>query len=123
MVFLKDKNNWPILFNSLYGTRMDFLKFGILIGSEWKSKNCVGSYLRALYKGRVPTGKKKNGFNSQSYGGFFWMDKGNLSFPHLSMQGHGGQRIIVNLKTGAVLAIHAIRDNFNLRELESKLFN
>jgi hypothetical protein len=64
-----------------------------------------------------------NGFNHQSYGGFFWMDKENLSFPHLSMVGHGGQRITVNLKTGAVLSTHAIRKNFDYRKIEEMFFN
>ena len=123
MIFLKDKNNWQILFASLYVTRMDFLRFGILISSEWKSATCIGSYLKNLYDKRVNTGQKMDGFSAQGYGGFFWMNKENLSFPHLQMRGHGGQRITINLETGAILAIHAIRKNFDSRKLERIFFN
>ena len=123
MFYFKDKNGWGIHFAFLYAAREDYLKFAKLIVQDWRSNNCIGSYLRQLYAKRVPTRKITNGFNYQSYGGFFWMDKENLSFPHLSMSGHGGQRITINLKTGAVLSTHAIRENFDYRRIERMFFN
>ena len=38
------------------------------------------------------------------------------------MNGHGGQRVIINFNTGAILSMHAIRDNFNQTEVEELLF-
>ncbi len=35
----------------------------------------------------------------------------------------GGQRIIMNFKTGAILSYHAIRDNFNRSKVEELLFD
>ena len=120
---LKDKNEWGIHFAFLYATRGDYLKFAKLIAQDWKSNSCIGSYLKKLYENRVPTGKPQNGsHNFQSYGGFFWMDKSNFNFPHFVMNGHGGQRIIINLNTGAILSMHAIRSNYNQTEVEELLF-
>ena len=122
MIYLKDKNDWGIHFAYLYVTRGDYLKFAKLIAQDWKSNSCIGSYLKKLYENRIPTGKPQNGsHNSQSYGGFFWMDKPNFDFPHFVMNGHGGQRVIINFNTGAILSMHAIRDNFNQTEVEELL--
>jgi len=123
MIYLKDKNDWGIHFAFLYATRGDYLKFAKLIAQDWKSNSCIGSYLKKLYENRVPTGKPQNGsHNFQSYGGFFWMDKSNFDFPHFVMNGHGGQRVIINFNTGAILSMHAIRGNFNQTEVEELLF-
>ena len=122
-IYLKDKNGWGIHFAFLYATRGDYLKFAKLIVQDWKSNSCIGSYLKKLYENRIPTGKPQNGsHNFQSYGGFFWMDKSNFDFPHFVMNGHGGQRVIINFNTGAILSMHAIRDNFNQTEVEELLF-
>ena len=123
MFYLKDRNDWGINSAFLYATREDYLKFAKLIAQNWKSNSCIGSYLRKIYENRAPTGKSKFGdHNFQSYGGFFWWDKADFDFPHLIMNGHGGQRIIINLKTGAILSYHAIRDNFDQSEVEELLF-
>jgi CubicO group peptidase (beta-lactamase class C family) len=122
IIYLKDKNDWGIHFAFYYATRGDYLKFAKLIAQDWKSNSCIGSYLKKLYENRVPTGKPENGsHNFQSYGGFFWMDKPNFDFPHFVMNGHGGQRVIINFKTGAILSMHSIRDNFNQTEVEELL--
>ena len=73
---------------------------------------------KTFYKNRVPTGKELTGSSYKSYGGFFWTDKEDLNFRHLSMLGHGGQRVIVNLETGSVLTMHSIRNNFSTTEIE-----
>ena len=49
---------------------------------------------------------------------FFWTDKEDFNFRHLSMLGHGGQRVIINLDTGSVLTMHSIRNNFSTTEIE-----
>ena len=120
-MYFKDKNNWGILFAFLYATRNDYLSFGQLIANDWRSNNCSGSFLKTFYKNRVPTGKKLTGSTYRSYGGFFWTDKEDFNFKHLSMLGHGGQRIIVNLDAGSVLTMHAIRNNFSTTKLEEIL--
>ena len=117
-MYFKDKNNWGILFAFLYATRNDYLRFGQLIANDWSSNNCTGSVLKTFYKNRVPTGKELTGSSYKSYGGFFWTDKEDLNFRHLSMRGHGGQRIIVNLDSGSVLTMHAIRNNFSITKIE-----
>tara|TARA_B100002051_G_scaffold172461_1_gene163103 strand:- start:1126 stop:2232 length:1107 start_codon:yes stop_codon:yes gene_type:complete len=121
-MYFKDKNNWGILFAFLYATRDDYMKFGQLIANDWISNNCSGSFLKTFYRNRVPTGTKLTGSSYKSYGGFFWTDKEDFNFKHLSMLGHGGQRIIVNLDAGSVLTLHAIRNNFSTTKLERIFF-
>ena len=121
-MYFKDRNNWGILFAYIYATRNDYLRFGQLIANDWRSNKCSGAVLKNFYKNRVPTGKKPTGSSYQSYGGFFWTDKEDLHFRHLSMLGHGGQRIIVNLDTGSVLTMHAIRNNFSTTKIEGIFF-
>ena len=121
-MYFKDKNNWGILFAFLYVARDDYLRFGQLIANDWISNNCSGSFLKTVYRNRVPTGKKLTGSSYRSYGGFFWTDKEDFNFKHLSMLGHGGQRIIVNLDAGSVLTMHAIRNSFSTTKLERIFF-
>ena len=121
-MYFKDKNNWGILFAFLYASRNDYLSFGQLIANDWISNNCSGSFLKTFYRNRVPTGTKLTGSSYKSYGGFFWTDKEDFNFKHLSMLGHGGQRIIVNLDAGSVLTLHAIRNNFSTTKLERIFF-
>ena len=117
-MYFKDKNNWGILFAFLYASRNDYLSFGQLIANDWNSNNCSGAVLKTFYNNRVPTGKKLTGSSYRSYGGFFWTDKEDFNFRHLSMLGHGGQRVIVNLDSGSVLTMHAIRNNFSTTKIE-----
>ncbi|MGE4596407.1 MAG: serine hydrolase [Methylophilaceae bacterium] len=116
VVFLKDANDWIIGFAFLYASRSDYVNFGKLIARNWKSDSCVGQYLRDIYEHKVPTNKMGNDY--KSYAGFFWTDKPKFDFKHLSMHGHGGQRIIINLETGEVLATHSIRRNFDTSLIE-----
>ena len=101
-------------------TEKIFLNFGRYIYSEWEKGGCLGRYLKNAYDNRVRTGKP--GDDYQNYGAFFWFDKPRFPFFHLSMLGHGGQRVIVNLDNGAVLSVHSIRGNWDTFSLE-KIMN
>ena len=118
--FLIDRDNWLVGHGFMYADREDFLNFGRYIYSEWEKGGCLGRYLKNAYDNRVRTGKP--GDDYQNYGAFFWFDKPRFPFFHLSMLGHGGQRVIVNLDNGAVLSVHSIRGNWDTFSLE-KIMN
>ena len=49
---------------------------------------------------------------------FFWTGNKSLKFKHLALRGHGGQLMIINLDTGAVLSIHSIRKDYDISKVE-----
>jgi hypothetical protein len=61
---------------------------------------------------------KKTKEDYKRYTAFFWTGNKSLKFKHLRLQGHGGQTIIINLDTGAVLSIHSIRKDYNLSKVK-----
>lgn len=117
MVFLRDKNDWVILSAFLYSSRMDYLKFGKLVYDDWKSDSCISDYLKEVLNKSVSS-KEKDEQAFQEYSAFFWMGNKSLKFKHLRLQGHGGQSIIINLDTGAVLSIHSIRQDYDLSKVK-----
>ncbi len=117
IVFLRDKNDWPILFAFLYSSRMDYLRFGKLIYNDWKSDTCISKYLQGVLANNVSSNEKdRNSY--KRYGAFFWMGNKSLKFKHLALRGHGGQRMIINLETGAVFSIHSIRNNYKISKVD-----
>ena len=118
MVFLRDKNDWGILSAFLYSSRMDYLKFGKLVYDDWKSDSCISDYLKEVFNKSVSTKDLKVNNFFQEYSAFFWMGNKLLKFKQLVLLGHGGQTIIINLDTGAVLSIHSIRKDYNLSKVK-----
>ncbi len=117
MVFLRDKNDWAIFFAFLYSSRMDYLKFGKLIYDDWKSNSCISDYLKEVLNKSVSSKQIHKGAYTR-YGAFFWTGRNPLKFKHFGLRGHGGQTIIINLDTGAVLSIHSIRQNYDFSKVE-----
>jgi hypothetical protein len=96
---------------------MDYLKFGKLIYDDWKSDSCISNYLKEALNKSVSSKKTSKGAYTR-YNAFFWTGNKSLKFKHLRLQGHGGQTIIINLDTGAVLSIHSIRKDYNLSKVK-----
>jgi hypothetical protein len=96
---------------------MDYLKFGKLIYDDWKSDSCISNYLKEVLNKSVSSKKKKKD-DYKRYSAFFWTGNKSLKFKHLALLGHGGQRIIINLDTGAVLSTHSIRKDYNLSKVK-----
>jgi hypothetical protein len=86
------------------------LKFGKLIYDDWKSDSCISNYLKEVLNKSV-VAKKKDDYTR--YSAFFWTGNKSLKFKHLRLQGHGGQTMIINFDTGAVLSTHSIRKDYN----------
>jgi len=117
MVFLRDKNDWAIFFAFLYSSRMDYLKFGKLVYDDWKSDSCISNYLKEVLLKSVSS-KKRKFKDYKRYSAFFWTGNESLKFKHLALRGHGGQLMIINLDTGAVLSIHSIRKDYDISKVE-----
>lgn len=118
MFFFLDKNSWPLSHAFLYATRLDYLRMAIKISSDWSKNDCIGNYLKDRYTNSVKTGQK----DFKKYGGFFWFDFNLSKNPTASMNGHGGQRIIIDLKNNSIVLYHSIRIDFDQNKLENILF-
>lgn len=116
--FFLDKNSWPLSHAFLYATRLDYLRMAIKISSDWSKNDCIGNYLKDRYTNSVKTGQK----DFKKYGGFFWFDFNLSKNPTASMNGHGGQRIIIDLKNNSIVLYHSIRIDFDQNKLENILF-
>ena len=102
LIWLRDKEGSLVGGSFFYATSKDYLRLGIMIANDWKSDTCIGKYLRDVEKNKVSKGSGKG-----SYGGFFHFDQ------NASMQGHGGQRIIIDWNTGGVLVLLAKTDDYD----------
>ena len=118
MFFLIDKNSWPISHAFLYAERLDYLRMAIKISSDWSKTDCIGNYLRDRYTNSVKTGQK----DFKKYGGFFWFDFNLSKNPTVSMNGHGGQRIMIDLKNNSIILFHSIRTDFDQNKLINIIF-
>ena len=78
----------------------------------------ISDYLKEVLNKSVSTKDLKVNNLLQEYSAFFWMGNKLLKFKQLVLLGHGGQTIIINLDTGAVLSIHSIRKDYNLSKVK-----
>jgi len=116
MLLLVDKNDWPISHAFLYATRDDYMRMSIRIMNDFKAASCIGDYLRSQTKNYVKTSQE-----SEGYAAFFWLENARSTMPRVLMKGHGGQRIIIDLKAGTITSMHAIRLNYDAKKLEKIL--
>ena len=118
MFYYVDANGWPIAHAFLHATRSDYMRMAIKIMSDWSSETCIGNFLRSQYDQRIKTGRK----HFRSYGAFFWFDLTSFNGPTIGMNGHGGQRIVIDLEDQSILTYHAIRSNFDQEKLQNLIF-
>ena len=111
MFYLTDDNGWPLLFAFFYANRYDFLRLGIQVSQDWNSKSCIGNYLSSLEKMKIKSDQK-----DFDYAGYFWFDRKNKS-RHAQMDGHGGQRIYIDIEKGSVLVYHSITNDYDNKSI------
>ncbi len=105
-----DPNSAPLAHGSFYATRYDWLRITIKINEDFNSDSCIGDYLRSVVDDPVSVDANKH--DCSKYGKFFWL-KCKTARKALQMKGHGGQRSVFDPKTGRVLVIHSIRNDYN----------
>ena len=111
MFFLTDDSGWPLLHAWFFANREDFLRLGIQVSQDWNSNTCIGDYLKNIESMR---GKSDN--KNSEYSGFFWYNKKNKS-RHAEMRGHGGQRILIDIKKGSVISYHSITGDYENKSI------
>ena len=123
--FSKDRDGWLMGAFKFHATRKDWLRLGIMIAEDWKSDTCIGRYLRDIEKNKISqnvSGRPGRIYADQNFGGFFHFDNFYLNGRNASFVGHGGQRVIIDLDTGRVLALHAVTDDYDFQRMHD-LFN
>ena len=102
-----------------YATRHDYLRIAVTMLEDWNTNNCVGQYLKALYKDRRAKDNTANRADSpmrllKSYSGFFHMDSDYLgNRPVFTLLGHGGQNILIDFERGKILAVHSVHQDYD----------
>ena len=104
-------------------TRQDTLRIGIAILRDWKTNNCVGKFLKDIFKTRVKKGSDKLGMGdgfSNSYAGFFHTGYPNVKDTVMGMDGYGGIALLINFDDERIIYAHAIHRNYNYKKIVMK---
>ncbi len=120
--FIKDKDGFGVGAAWFYASRYDYLRIAKAILNDWKNDTCEGRYLKKIYKLRKKKSNKWNPkkiqYSASSYGGFFHFDQKGLEKKKiLAMQGHGGQRILIDFENEKIVSIQSIRMDYNYKKL------
>ena len=112
------------LFHTVYVTRYDYLRIAKAMLDDWQNDTCVGQYLKTIHERRIP----KNGAQGTtgrvglplSYGGFFHTGyKGMENRPVMSMDGWGGQTIMIDFERGRIIATLSAHDRMRFPQTGS----
>lgn len=120
--FIKDKDGDAVATSWFYATRYDYLRIAEAMMIDWKNNTCEGKYLKQIYKTRKKKAQNwkpnKIEHNASSYGGFFHFDISGLKKKKIAaMNGHGGQRILIDFENEIIVSIQAIRMDYNYKKL------
>ena len=99
-----------------YADRYDYLRIAKAMMDDYQSNNCVGKYLKEIYKRKVVKG---GGFDkvdrapiygrSSTYGGQFHFDYPGLKDrPIFGMAGYAGNAILIDPETSKIVVLHSI---------------
>jgi len=105
------------VWNQFYATRYDYLRIAKAMLDDWKNDTCVGQYLKTVHSLAIKKNRKGQHRDSRvrmpkGYAGFFHTNfKGMSNRKVMSMDGFGGQSIIIDFERERIVAIQAIHDN------------
>src|SRR6056300_1446000 len=111
---------------SFYAQRDDYLRIGLMVMNHWNNDTCVGKYLKTIYENRV---KKNRGHYSlesasqysESYGGQFHFDILRLQDKKiLTMDGFGGQQLIIDFDKKRIIAITSEDRHYDWKKIVLK---
>jgi hypothetical protein len=108
---------------TFYLSRYDYLRVALAMLNDWQADNCVGKYLKNLVKRKIPQKRfmeKEKGyrFSAKSYAGQFHMDYLGLEGRKiLSMDGYGGQHLMIDFDESRIIAISTVHTNYDYRSL------
>jgi len=108
---------------TFYLSRYDYLRVALAMLNDWQADNCVGKYLKSLVERKIPQKRfmeKEKGyrFSARSYAGQFHMDYLGLEGRNiLSMDGYGGQHLMIDFDESRIIAISTVHTNYDYRSL------
>lgn len=128
--FFKHRHSYPKdgnVTNMFFASRYDYLRIAVKILHDWQSNNCVGQYLKRIYKKRVPKNlvpsRSEPHFNrSKSYGGQFHFEYPNIKNRKvIGMGGYGGQAILIDTDSSRIVVINSLHYNYSKFKYDVKL--
>ena len=111
---------------SFYAQRDDYLRIGLMVMNHWNNNTCVGKYLKTMYENRVDKNKQTTNTQSASqyshgYGGQFHFDIVGLEDRKiLSMDGFGGQQLIIDFDKKRVISVASTDRHYDWYEIVYK---
>ena len=111
---------------SFYAQRDDYLRIGLMVMNHWNNNTCVGKYLKTMYENRVDKNRSSYSIEaasqySRSYGGQFHFD---IVFMEdrkiLSMDGFGGQQLIIDFDKKRVISVASTDRHYDWYEIVYK---
>ena len=111
---------------SFYAQRDDYLRIGLMVMNHWNNNTCVGKYLKTMYENRVDKDKRTRNTQSASqyshgYGGQFHFDIVGLEDRKiLSMDGFGGQQLIIDFDKKRVISVVSTDRHYDWYEIVYK---
>ena len=108
---------------TFYLSRYDYLRVALAMLNDWQADNCVGKYLKSLVERKIPQKRfmeKEKGyrFSARSYAGQFHMDYLGLEGRNiLSMDGYGGQHLMIDFDVSRIIAISTVHTNYDYSSL------
>lgn len=112
MHWTSDKSGTTVAFSDLVMTARDWVNFGVFIMREKKAKTCFGNFFTEGVENAVGTGKT----NGSKYGYQSWVFPVN-GRPTLTLQGHGGQFMVLDEKNDTILLIISINERYKAGNL------
>ena len=106
-----------------YATRYDYLRIAKTILEDWNNDTCVGKYLKTVYERRISKNKgsrnaKAASQYSKKYGGQFHFDIIGLTKKKiLSMDGMGGQQVIIDFDRKRIIVVNSLTRHYNWKKI------
>mgnify|MGYP006102386289 FL=1 len=130
MVFYKPRGADVDEASITYGTfmtRYDYLRIAVAMLDDWNNNTCEGKYLKSLWDNKIKKNesyKFKNASfsNPKYYGGQFHMGMTGNKRPIFSIDGFGGQNIVIDFENNKIVSILAVHRNFNWMKLVHSKF-
>jgi hypothetical protein len=118
---------------TFYASRHDYLRIAHAMLDDWQTNNCEGRFLKEVYKRRHSKEGDQMQYSNPSgsfwafrgYGGFFHTDFYNFKKDRavISMDGYGGQMIVIDFDQGRIVTTHAVHNDFDWKGLVSDVID
>lgn len=106
-----------------YLTRYDYLRIAVAMLEDWKQDNCVGQYLKEIFKNKIQKKRylnKEKGyrFSPSHYAGQFHLNYYGLEGKNIfGMDGYGGQAILIDFDKSRIVAISSVHADYDYEKL------